>query len=308
MSLIVFATTSEGIVLAGDSRQSYINRRGMVKTGSDNVFKIFELNNMVGMGATGLGTMIENNTNKSIRKFVEEFKKSVDIQNKGVTEVSKIVYDWFLSKYDLDSKIKTLRDRLNVDYKMQNLEIIDMTNTKTELTIEYYDYEKRVCEKKYPFPKELNFMITGFNNDGTYELYSMSIPGEIEKKRTSNMIGMEYGVNWEGQADIVGRILKGYDFRISNISFVQESIDKYGKDTINNQLNNLQYSIQWGTMPLQDAVEFCELIIKTTIAIQKFSDGIIADPGEVAGVGGEIDIAVIKPETGFSWVKRKNII
>lgn len=308
MSLIVFATTSEGIVLAGDSRQSYINRRGMVRIGSDNVFKIFKLNDKVGLGITGLGFMAENNVNKSMAKFVDEFKIDVDIKNKGITETSHLLYDWFLEKYDLDKKIETLRAKLEVDYKMQGISVLDMKAAKTELIVKYIDFDKKEKEKKYPFPKDLNFMTAGYNEDNSYELYSISIPGEIEKKRDSNKPGTEYGVNWEGQTDVVGRILKGYDSRISNVGFVKEAVDIYGESNIINQLTSLQYSIQWGTMPLQDAVDFCDLIIKTTTAIQKFSDGILADPGDMPGVGGEIDIAVIRPETGFEWVKRKKII
>jgi len=180
MSLIVFATTSEGIVLAGDSRQSYINRRGMIRIGSDNVFKIFKLNDRVGLGITGLGFMAENNVNKSMSKFIDEFKIEVDIKNKGITETSYLLYEWFLKKYDLDSKVENLKAKLEVDFKLQGSTIIEMKRNKTELSVKYIDFDKKEKEKKYPFPKDLNFMTTGYNGDNSYELYSISIPGEIE--------------------------------------------------------------------------------------------------------------------------------
>jgi hypothetical protein len=41
MSLAINTTTPEGIVLAADSRQSYRNRKGMARIGSDNVSKLF---------------------------------------------------------------------------------------------------------------------------------------------------------------------------------------------------------------------------------------------------------------------------
>jgi hypothetical protein len=46
---------------------------------------------------------------------------------------------------------------------------------------------------------------------------------------------------------------------------------------------------------------------RTTESIQRFSGGIPLAPGGVTGVGGEIDIAIITPENGFTWLKKKKI-
>jgi hypothetical protein len=66
-----------------------------------------------------------------------------------------------------------------------------------------------------------------------------------------------------------------------------------GQEEIRKQLGGLQYAIQCGTMTLQDAIDFCTLMVQTTSAIQRFSDGIIANPGDMPGVGGPVDAAVI---------------
>ena len=73
------------------------------------------------------------------------------------------------------------------------------------------------------------------------------------------------------------------------------------------QLQGLEYQVNWGTMTLQDAVNFCVLAIKTTEAIQGFSDGIQLDPGDIPGVGGAVDIAIITRGEGFEWIKQKGI-
>ena len=41
MSLCINITTPEGIILAADSRQSYINKKGMSRVGSDSATKLF---------------------------------------------------------------------------------------------------------------------------------------------------------------------------------------------------------------------------------------------------------------------------
>ena len=60
-------------------------------------------------------------------------------------------------------------------------------------------------------------------------------------------------------------------------------------------------------MTLQDAIDFCTLMVQTTSAIQRFSDGIIANPGDMPGVGGPVDVAVITADQGFVWVSRKKL-
>jgi hypothetical protein len=47
-------------------------------------------------------------------------------------------------------------------------------------------------------------------------------------------------------------------------------------------------------------------MIQTTSAIQRFSDGIQADPGDVPGVGGPIDVLVLTPD-GPKWIKQKEL-
>ena len=59
---------------------------------------------------------------------------------------------------------------------------------------------------------------------------------------------------------------------------------------------------------MQDAIDFCTLIIETTSAIQRFSDGIKANPGDLPGVGGLVEVFTITPEEGFKWVRKKKIM
>jgi hypothetical protein len=54
-------------------------------------------------------------------------------------------------------------------------------------------------------------------------------------------------------------------------------------------------------------MDYSKLMIQTTSAIQRFSDGINADPGDMPGVGGPIDMAVITPDKGFVWINKKKL-
>jgi hypothetical protein len=94
---------------------------------------------------------------------------------------------------------------------------------------------------------------------------------------------------------------------MSLLGFVQGAKNNLGEKQISNELNSLQYIINWGTMTLSDAVDIAKLMIETTSAVQRYSDGIGLIPGEIPGVGGPIDIAVILPNEGFHWHQQKKL-
>ena len=66
MSLAINTTTPEGIILATDSRQSYRNRKGMARIGSDNASKLFQVNKRIGIAVTGLAFLPEDGVPKNM--------------------------------------------------------------------------------------------------------------------------------------------------------------------------------------------------------------------------------------------------
>jgi len=60
------------------------------------------------------------------------------------------------------------------------------------------------------------------------------------------------------------------------------------------------------TMTLQDAVDYAIFLIKTTIDMQRFSDGIVMASGAIAGCGGPIDVTIIQPNSAFNGFSKKN--
>ena len=51
---------------------------------------------------------------------------------------------------------------------------------------------------------------------------------------------------------------------------------------------------------LQDAIDYADFLISTTIAHQRFSQ-------RIPNVGGDIDIALVTPLDGFRWIRQKTI-
>lgn len=307
MSLGLNATTTEGMVLAADSRQSYRNQKGMARIGSDSASKIFKLTPRVGVIVAGLAFLPEKGILKNISNFISDFISSEVTEGLSVKEVADKLHKFFDTKYQYKEQLDNLPQRIKADLINKGCEIVKVEKKKSHVEFEFKD-PNGSTRKGIAGVDQLQFIIAGYNVDGSHAVYTVYIPGDtVDARRDSTVRGREFGANWIGQTDVLSRIVLGYDGRIGNLPFVQEAAGKIGQDIVQQQLQGLEYSIQWGTMTLQDAIDFCKLAIETTTAIQRFSDGIVADPGDMPGVGGPIDMAVITPEKGFIWINKKNL-
>ena len=306
MSLAINTTIPEGIVLAADSRQSYRNRKGMARIGSDNASKLFQLGERVGMAVTGLAFLPEDGVLKSIGSYIKSFTKNSHIDQYSVEKTANQLVQLFEKKYDWRSQLEKAKERIKRDLLSRKCELIDMNTKEHFIEFQYKDpqgYQRNGIGRIDP----ISFIVAGINQDSSHQVFTCHIPGEKKKNRDSRQKGREYGASWIGQTDVVSRIVLGFDGRIGNLPFVNEASNQLGKEHIGKQLRSLEYVIQWGTMALQDAIDFCTLMIETTSAMQRFSDGIKANPGDLPGVGGPVEVLTITPEEGFKWIKRKKI-
>jgi hypothetical protein len=243
---------------------------------------------------------------KSVIKYVEQYKRDVDLGRMSIHDIAKGFHELFDVKYDWQKRLDDLVEKINIDLRRQDFEVIEIKQEKNLVKFQYKDKDA-IIRNGIASIETMSVMVAGFNRDGSHQVYVCQIPGEISKKRDSKDKGKEYGASWVGQSDVVSRIILGFDWRINNFKFMQEANKDYGTKEIAKQLRGLQYAIQWGIMTLQDAIDFCTLMIRTTSAMQRFSDGIMANPGDMPGVGGPVDVAVITADNGFQWIYKKQL-
>ncbi|MCX6734909.1 MAG: hypothetical protein NTZ25_03280 [Candidatus Peregrinibacteria bacterium] len=306
MSLCINTTTPEGMVLAADSRQSYRNMKGMSRIGSDSASKIFQLGKRVGIVVAGLAFLPENGIQKNISRFIDEFKKQPDIEKFSIEKIGETLQKFFENKYKYKDELKKLPNQIKADLERQGCEVVEIKEEIGHVRFKFKDPNK--LEKEgVAGVDQLQFIIAGFNSDDSHQVVKVCVPGEVEKMRDSKSKGMEYGASWIGQTDVISRIVLGFDGRIGNLPILQEAVTKFTPQVVQQQLRSLEYNIQWGTMTFQDGIDFSVLAIETTNAIQRFSDGIAGDPGDIPGVGGPADVAIITSEKGFTWVTKKNL-
>jgi len=307
MSLCINTTTPGGIVLAADSRQSYRNRKAMGRVGSDSASKIFKLNSRIGIATAGLAFLSEQGVRKSISKFIDEFTDGIDIDKLTVAEVAKELREFFESKYQYREKLNALPKRIQADLERQGCKIVGpIKKEKDKVRFEFIDRDGKKGQGMAGVDS-LQFIVAGYNLNNSYQVHMIYIPGPSQVRRDSLEKKKEYGTSWIGQTDVVQRIVLGFDGRLGNLPFIRKASSELGDDVVRGQLKSLEYAISWGTMTLQDAIDFSILAIETTTAIQRFSDGIIGDPGDIPGVGGHVDVALITPDKGFVWISKKNL-
>lgn len=300
MSLAIVTTTNEGNILAADSLETYTNSKGDTREGSQTRMKLFQLNSRVGGVACGL-SFVEN---KNIHQHIIRFKKEIPLEGKKVAEIADLLHEYFNSKYQ--KYIEGMAKKRDEEFKAKGYQNIEQEINLECILFNYKDAQGNQIEKKFCMPI-LEFLIVGHDPDGTNHVFKVIVPDPIEKNGVVEKLSKEQcGATWIGQTDILVRIIRGWSPEIKRLRVIQEMPDKRRAELLK-QLDDQEYLINWGTMTIQDAVEFSNLAIKTTESIQRITDGTWSSPGSSPGVGGDVDIAVITPKKGFVWVQKKKI-
>ena len=302
MTLIISTITSSGIVLTADSRQSYQNRAGAIRIGSDNAAKLFKLSDFIGVSISGKAFLNEGSQSvKDVGYFINKFRQTEDLKELTVRDIAnklnKHLGDLFVEKER--ASLKKLIEEQVTKLGGKNLAFLPIDDPLVP-----YSYENKDGKviSDTGMIETINMIVAGIDKDKVGRAYSIWIPKGITLEKDTQLCGALFC----GQNDVIIRIVKGFAPEIEKLNFIKEALVKDNASTVN-QLNQMEYIINWGTMTIQDAIDFCVLMTRTTESIQRFSDGTLLQPGGIPGVGGEIDIAVITSEKGFRWLKKKKL-
>lgn len=319
MSLTLCVTTPEGIVLAADSRQTYRNNVGASRIGSDSATKIFSVNERIGLTVAGPAFLKDpndsNGATRGIGSFVQEFVQSLD-KKATVKSVADGLKAYLTDIYQPDEQLDKAEQELKKRIKEMKGSVVkaERSEDNARVVIHFTDSQGKVSQGVAGIVP-ISLIVAGYDQgkkkqekEGRPELsvYMAYIPGPLHHKREHGQKN-QFGASWTGQTDVVTRVILGRDPRVQDLGFVRAAIQQQGEKNVMEELSKLEYIINWGAMTLHDAVDFASLMIETTSAIQRFSDGIKLAPGDMPGVGGPIDVAVILPQDGFYWHSRKNL-
>jgi hypothetical protein len=143
----------------------------------------------------------------------------------------------------------------------------------------------------------MTFVVAGFNHNDIYgQVYIVEIPRTPEPVERSK--DNEFGITFGGQHEIVSRIMMGYDIRLPDTLQKGLNLSPEQAMKFNELIKQFQLAVPLQVLALQDGIDLACFFIRTTMDAQKLSIG-------VRGVGGDIDIAVIKRNQNLKFIQRK---
>lgn len=142
----------------------------------------------------------------------------------------------------------------------------------------------------------IGFLAAGYDDRGVGHIREVLIPGPAEGEFSANTTAG--GVMWRGQTDVIGRLLNGIDWQRLD---PQEPIP----EDLQERLKGLSY-LPLSPITIQDGVDYASFLVRTTIDMQRFSDGTVAEPGMVPGCGGPIQALAVE-RGGVTWSSQSTL-
>jgi hypothetical protein len=143
----------------------------------------------------------------------------------------------------------------------------------------------------------LGFVVAGYDDAGIGHVWEVGIPGPTVGKTLVNTA--DRGTLWRGQVDVIGRLIKGVDWNAIQAASI--SFDKQ----VQEPLERLEY-ILLQPVTLQDAADMASFLVRTTIDMQRFSDGTVLAQGLIPGCGGRTQMLAVK-RSGVEWISRRRL-
>lgn len=301
MTLIINIVTPEGIIMASDSRQSERNIKEFTRISTNSANKLFSLNDRVIVGTAGLAFFADNTgIRKNVSEYIESFKKDNKLDLLTVEEIATKLQEYINKHYPWEKQLDISAQQLEIEAKQNGDKILSLERRDDSIDFKIKQPSGRIREGHLNI-EPVNLLVSGYNSDGTTQTYEINAPGEKILKRENN----EFGCTWIGQGDVVSRLILGYDSKLFKVPIIK-AMGKKADDDLRTQIRGLEYFIQWSLITLQDAVDLAVFLIKSTSVMQRFADGISMDVGDIQGVGGPIDVALITKD-GIKWINKKEI-
>lgn len=144
----------------------------------------------------------------------------------------------------------------------------------------------------------LGFLVAGYDASGIGQIHEISIPGP--EVTTTNLLTSNGGVVWRGQTAVIRRLIKGVDWDTLG------QLEAKPSDEVGAALGALEYHLNY-PITVQDGVDFAGFLVRTTIDMERFTDGIVAAPGGIPACGGKLQLLTIE-RSKHTWVAALDLV
>lgn len=189
----------------------------------------------------------------------------------------------------MDEFVSTLADEAPRDAQAITTELGNFFDARYRASVAAQDVEEILEAGQFP----LGFLVAGYDNDGIGRIREVAIPGPVVQDETE-MNTADRGVVWRGQTDVIRRLVYGFDGDLFHDCAHELP------EALVEPVASLAYVVLF-PITMQDAVDLATFLIRTTVEMQRFSDGTHARPGELPGCGGPARVLSIQRD-GARWI------
>lgn len=263
MTIAVAVAAPDGMVLAADSRSTHSDGDHH-RIATDTAVKLFAIGDRVGVATFGRAFIDDRTIAGVMDEFVASLENPKDL---GVGKVSR--FKAAITQPE-NFEVTHIAERLGnfFDQRMQD-------------AVDVFDDDKL----------ELGFLVAGYDADGVGRVIELQLPNATTFERATTVTR---GSVRRGLTDAADRLLWGVDWELLSelgVDFPEET---------KIVLRQLEYAVLH-PLSMQDAIDFATFVVRTTIDMQRFSDGTAAAPKGVPGCGGHVRVlAVNRQQT--NWI------
>jgi hypothetical protein len=280
VTLCIAVTTSDGLVMGADST-TYVVDPIAVPTTYANADKIFQLLDFpLAVMTHGLGDLGRRTVASLINEWNEANTSNYAHKSYRVEQVAHDLTDWFFERHQvhLDELHRRAKDE-GTEFKPAQY--------RTGLIVGGYQPNS--------FSPYLYYRENPPRDDGEDTIRIVR-----EHEGPNGSLGPDPGVDWWGLEKSMSRLVKGFDAEMFS------QLREHGFFTLPEGKDEKEFweivvrhtwPVAFEGMPLQDAVNFTEYLLRVGSGYEQFKAG-------MALIGGDIDIAVVG-RTGLHWKSQK---
>jgi hypothetical protein len=148
---------------------------------------------------------------------------------------------------------------------------------------------------------DMVFIVAGYDENEPYgKVFVVGVPSKpTPEPRNPGLTN--FGMTWGGQLHLASRLIHGYDpGLLRHVKETLELPDEQIKKLSDALRQKLEFPIPYQVLPLQDCINLAIWLIRSTMIFQNLA--VIQ-----RGVGGPIDVAVIRRPGALHFVQKKEI-
>lgn len=268
MTIVVATSASDGIVLASDSRTIFLRGPLRYRVGTDYAQKLFAPYNGIGIAAYGTAVVGEFTIMGLMEQFVAEHLPSA--LRPSPSDLAVILEEFFR-------------------------ESIDALIAKTG---------------QQPSPGILGFLIAGYSVKGIGQLIEVLLPKSDTRPAITNwdISTLRQGAIYRGRTRYIRRMMDGWDSE-GGIEFVKNNIASATQEEISSFQAKYEQDFGMMTHPsisLQDALDYSCFVVRTTVDMERFTDGVRSSQGDIPVCGGRVQALIVRRDR-TEWVVQNTV-